>query len=68
MKTLLIILSVAGLLLTLVPAFLLWYGTISWEQLNFYMAGGMVLWFATAAFWLGRRSDGSSSGSGSGSD
>lgn len=57
MKTLLIILSVAGLLLTLIPSFLLWYGTISWEQLNLYMAGGMVLWFATATFWLGRKRD-----------
>jgi hypothetical protein len=52
MKTVLIVLSVIGLLLTIVPAFLVWQGDVSWDSHARLMLGGTVLWFATAPFWM----------------
>ena len=55
MKTILIVLSVLGLILTIAPAFLVFAGTIPWTTHSNLMAAGMVLWFATAPFWLGKK-------------
>ncbi len=55
MKTILIVLSVLGLILTIAPAFLVFAGTIPWTAHSHLMATGMVLWFGTAPFWLGKK-------------
>ncbi len=54
MRKFLIVLSYTGLAMTAMPAFLVFYGTISFEQYNFYMIMGALLWFGTAPFWIGR--------------
>jgi hypothetical protein len=52
MKPLLKILSGAGLALTIVPAFFVFYGVITWERHAALMVVGMILWFASAPFWM----------------
>ena len=52
MKALLKILSLIGLLLTLVPSFLVFYGVID-KQTHFTLMGvGVVVWFISAPFWM----------------
>ena len=46
--------SLAGLLLTVVPAFLVFAGTVAWATHAWLMLVGTVLWFATAPLWMGR--------------
>lgn len=46
--------SFIGLGLTVVPAFLVFSGTITWNTHVALMAFGAVLWFATAPFWMVR--------------
>lgn len=53
MMALLKLLSVIGLGLTVVPAFLVFYGVIVWETHARLMLLGAVLWFATAPLWMG---------------
>ena len=50
MKIGLVILSLAGLVLTILPSVLLFLGRISWKNNVDLMALGMILWFATAPF------------------
>ena len=52
MNTLLKLASLVGLLLTVVPAFLVFAGTITWQTHATLMLVGTVLWFATAPFWM----------------
>ncbi|MDZ7690923.1 MAG: hypothetical protein U5K69_07260 [Balneolaceae bacterium] len=52
MKILLIIVSLAGLALTLVPSILVFMQDISLADHKFYMIIGMILWFTTAPFWI----------------
>jgi hypothetical protein len=52
MKLLLKAISVAGLVMTVVPAFLVLYGAITWTAHARLMVMGMVCWFATAPFWM----------------
>ena len=52
MKTLLQLASFVGLALTVVPAFLVFAGTISWEQHALAMLIGTLIWFASAPFWM----------------
>ncbi len=54
MKTLFVVLSMVGLLLTVVPAFLVFGGTLTWETHATLMAVGTLLWFATAPLWMHR--------------
>jgi len=51
-RILLITVSVAGLLLTIVPSILVFADAISGGTSTTLMAVGMVLWFATAPFWM----------------
>jgi hypothetical protein len=53
MKTLLQILSLAGILLTIVPSVLFFFGSISHPVQNTLMIIGAVVWFGSAGFWLG---------------
>ncbi len=52
MTTILKIVSAIGLGLTVVPAFLVWRGSIAWEMHASLMLVGTILWFASAPFWM----------------
>lgn len=54
MKRLLQLVSVLGLGLTVVPALLVFTGTLAWEQHTWLMLVGVVLWFGSAPFWMGK--------------
>jgi hypothetical protein len=53
MKLTLKLISFIGLLLTVVPSFLVYSGTIAFTQHKTLMLIGTLLWFTTAPFWLG---------------
>jgi hypothetical protein len=55
MKWTLIVSSALALGLTVVPAFLVFAGTITWETHATLMLAGAVLWFGTAPFWMRER-------------
>lgn len=52
MKSMLKILSYSGLALTGIPSILLFTGSIEHETHLRLMGAGMILWFATAVFWI----------------
>jgi hypothetical protein len=54
-KRILQIISFLGLLLTLIPPVLYFYGRISHDRQNVLMLTGMILWFSTSVFWLGAK-------------
>ncbi len=55
MKYVLYMISLAGLLLTIVPPFLFFRGTITFAEQNTLMLIGFLAWFLSAWFWLGKR-------------
>lgn len=55
MKYLLQIISLAGILLTIVPPVLFFAGTMSNSIKNLWMLIGTIVWFVTATFWLGKK-------------
>ena len=52
MKIVLISISVVGLVLTIVPALLVFFQEISPGLHKYLMLAGMICWFATAPFWM----------------
>jgi hypothetical protein len=44
--------SVIGLGLTILPAVLVFSGTLSWQTHANLMTLGMILWFFTAPLWM----------------
>ena len=52
MRTLLKVISIAGLGLTVVPSFFVFAGRIAWATHAALMLVGTVLWFASAPFWM----------------
>jgi high-affinity Fe2+/Pb2+ permease len=56
MKRILQIISLAGLLLTIVPPVLFFIGNISLATQNMLMLVGAFTWFISAFFWLGKKS------------
>jgi len=52
MKYILMVGSFLGLGLTVVPAFLVFSGMLTWDTHAVLMAVGALLWFATAPFWM----------------
>ena len=52
MKIILKFLSLAALGLTVIPAFLVTQGVLSWNTHSSLMLAGTILWFATAPFWM----------------
>ena len=52
MTALLKVLSAVGLLLTVVPALLVFLSDLDWGTHALLMAVGTALWFATAPFWM----------------
>lgn len=57
MKTILQILSVTGLLLTLMPSILYAWDVTGPGQVNFLTFTGTIVWFGSAIFWLGRKKE-----------
>jgi hypothetical protein len=55
MKTILQLISLAGLLLTIVPPVMFFYGAVSHSLQNLLMLAGALLWFAGASLWLGKK-------------
>ena len=55
MKMILKIISLIGLLLTIVPAFLVFSGAMVIETHYTLMLIGTILWFASAPFWMLRK-------------
>ncbi|MHA7130863.1 hypothetical protein [Algoriphagus namhaensis] len=59
MKSLLKLISFLGLILTISPPVLYFLGDTSLDRMKISMAIGMVLWLATAPFWINiKREDG----------
>ncbi|MEZ4828101.1 MAG: hypothetical protein R3C61_17725 [Bacteroidia bacterium] len=54
MKTALKIISFAGLGLTLIPSILVAAGVLANTQNKMLMLVGMILWFVTVPFWIGK--------------
>jgi hypothetical protein len=52
MRTLVKLISWLGLLLTIAPAFGVFYGQLTFADHTYCMLTGMVLWFVTAPFSL----------------
>jgi hypothetical protein len=52
MTAILKLVSLLGLVLTVVPAFLVLYGTMEWRTHSHLMLLGLVLWFGTAPLWM----------------
>ena len=55
MRTIAIILAVTGLLMTVAPSFLHFYGKISWTLHAHLMFVGMIIWFVCAPVWYFRK-------------
>jgi hypothetical protein len=53
MKQILQLISLAGILLTIIPPILFFMGKISQSSQNTWMLIGAVIWFGSAIFWLG---------------
>lgn len=52
MKLVLQIISFVGLALSIIPAFLVFTGTLSKEAYFQFLLLGMFLWFVSAIFWI----------------
>lgn len=57
MRMLAIILALLGLLLTVVPSFLVFYGAMVWKTHVQLMFAGMVLWFVFAPVGMKKYSE-----------
>lgn len=55
MKAILQVISLIGILLTIVPPVLFFLGRLSHPAQNILMLAGTVVWFGSAVFWLGGR-------------
>lgn len=52
MKMILKIISYIGLVLTVIPSFLVFQGVIDLETNNYLMISGTIIWFVTAPRWM----------------
>jgi hypothetical protein len=55
MKGFLQIVSLIGLLLTMIPPVLIFMGKLDLEETKWLMALGMLAWFASAPFWINKK-------------
>lgn len=55
-KVMIRVLAIVGLILTIVPSILHFSEIISLQAVHTWMAVGMVVWFLTGSFWLGKKS------------
>jgi len=51
----LVIVSLIGLVLTLLPSFLVFANAISWDTYLLLMNVGTIMWFVSAPFWMGKK-------------
>lgn len=51
-KRILLVISFAGLALSIIPSFLVFGGLLSKEMYFHLMNAGMLMWFGTAVFWI----------------
>ena len=54
MKLVLKIISYTGLGLTIIPSILFLMDKIELSQLKLYMLIGVIVWFGSAVFWVGK--------------
>ncbi len=47
-------LSFLGLILTILPSFMVFYGNITLETSKDLMVAGVLIWFFTAPLWLNK--------------
>jgi hypothetical protein len=57
MKAFLKVLSLIGLLLTMIPPVLVFMGKIELDTTKLLMAIGMFAWFVSAPFWINKKSE-----------
>ncbi len=57
MKTLVKLISVVGLGLTIVPAFLVFFHKITLQNHYHLMLIGTIVWFVSAPFWMNKKRD-----------
>ncbi len=57
MQTMYKILAVAGLLLTLIPPFMHFYGSVDEPTMKAWVMAGTVVWFVGAIPWLGKKKE-----------
>lgn len=58
-RIILIIISFVGLALTIVPAFLVFFQTMTLDQNKNLMFIGTIMWFITAPFWMKHKKESS---------
>lgn len=56
MKPIIKIISLLGLVLTLIPSFLVFYGITSLDNNKLLMLLGTIIWFVTAPSWMNEKS------------
>ncbi len=54
-KVVIRVLAIAGLILTILPSLLHFGGVMELPAVHTWMAIGMVVWFLTGSFWLGKK-------------
>jgi hypothetical protein len=57
MKYLFIVLSILGLILSIVPSLLFFLGSMDLDSMKLWMGIGMVIWMVTAPFWINKKED-----------
>jgi len=55
MKNLLKLLSLVGLILSIVPPVMLFLGKMQMDSMKLWMGVGMVVWMVTAPFWINKK-------------
>jgi hypothetical protein len=56
-KQILKIISFAGLLLTIIPSFMVFFQGIELDTNKYLMLFGTVLWFGSAPFWMNKKAN-----------
>jgi hypothetical protein len=56
MKSLLKLVSVIGLVLSIVPPVLFFFGKMEMSSMKLWMGIGMLAWMVTAPFWINKKS------------
>ena len=54
MRRIALVFSLIGLVLTIIPAFFVFYGAITWKLHSQLMFAGMVIWFLSAPMWMNK--------------
>ena len=57
MKNILQLASLVGLALTIIPAFLVAFGIVSWQAHASLMFVGTLIWFCSAPLWMSQKTE-----------